>query len=240
MAATSTMLSAECIDFSRRPFGRRRWRSLGRPRHHRRQSFGREALGRWKRHSRTEFCARSPKKSAGTSSSHPLIRDAQLPKDRESNRAGAHADAHLVRRSRPRRPLRRGRCAPRADHSAFFQFDAKSRARASTLIAIRYCYGCCRSSPSRNTAYDKAAELYASALETAALVTTDEAARRKLLLRLGSSLGRDGKLQEASRAFRSAGLLQRPWSSASRHRPRGSKLLCSKRAFTRLWSAARR
>jgi len=61
-----------------------------------------------------------------------------------------------------------------------------------------------------NAAYDKAAELYASALETAALVTTDEAARRKLFLRLGSSLGRDGKLQEASRAFRSAGSLAPP------------------------------
>jgi hemoglobin-like flavoprotein len=58
-------------------------------------------------------------------------------------------------------------------------------------------------------AYDKAAELYERALAADRMLVPDDARRMRLLLRLGSALGRDGRLQESAEAFARATTLAR-------------------------------
>jgi len=58
-------------------------------------------------------------------------------------------------------------------------------------------------------AYDKAAELYEHALAADRMLASDDARRMRLLLRLGSALGRDRRLQESAEAFTRATLLAR-------------------------------
>jgi len=58
-------------------------------------------------------------------------------------------------------------------------------------------------------AYDKGAELYERVLEADRLLPPDDARRMRLLLRLGSALGRDGRLPESAGAFARAALLAR-------------------------------
>lgn len=58
-------------------------------------------------------------------------------------------------------------------------------------------------------AYDKAAELYEHALAADRMLAPDDARRMRLLLRLGSALGRDGRLAESAEAFARATTLAR-------------------------------
>jgi DNA-binding winged helix-turn-helix (wHTH) protein/hemoglobin-like flavoprotein len=58
-------------------------------------------------------------------------------------------------------------------------------------------------------AYDKAAELYEHALAADRMLAPDDARRMRLLLRLGSALGRDGRLVESAEAFARATALAR-------------------------------
>jgi DNA-binding winged helix-turn-helix (wHTH) protein/hemoglobin-like flavoprotein len=58
-------------------------------------------------------------------------------------------------------------------------------------------------------AYDKAAELYEHALAADRMLAPDDARRIRLLLRLGSALGRDGRLPESAEAFARATTLAR-------------------------------
>jgi DNA-binding winged helix-turn-helix (wHTH) protein/hemoglobin-like flavoprotein len=133
---------------------------------------------------------------------HTLIREALYERMPADERARVHASAGEA--------LRRFY----GDHDVLhaeelaYQFQRASPA-ARFEHAIRYAT-IAADRAFENAAYDKAAELYGSALETSTLASGDAASRRKLLLRLGSSLGRDGRLQDASHAFRSAGSLARP------------------------------
>jgi DNA-binding winged helix-turn-helix (wHTH) protein/hemoglobin-like flavoprotein len=133
---------------------------------------------------------------------HTLIRDALYERMPAEERARVHASAgealrrfygehDVLHAEELAHQFQRASPAARFEHAVRYATMAADRAFA-------------------NAAYDKAAELYASALETSTLAGGDAASHRKLLLRMGSSLGRDGKLQEASRAFRSAGSLAHP------------------------------
>jgi DNA-binding winged helix-turn-helix (wHTH) protein/hemoglobin-like flavoprotein len=133
---------------------------------------------------------------------HTLIREALYDRMPAEERARVHTSAGEA--------LRRFYGDHDAQHAEELAYQFQRATSAARFEhAVRYAT-IAADRAFENAAYDKAAELYASALETSTLAASDAASRRKLMLRLGSSLGRDGKLQEASRAFRSAGSLARP------------------------------
>jgi len=88
---------------------------------------------------------------------------------------------------------------------------------AAAAEAIHYVSTAAEHASARG-AYDTGAELYEHALEADRLLAPDDARRMRLLLRLGSALGRDGRLPESAEAFARAALLAR------RSRPPGPSL----------------
>jgi DNA-binding winged helix-turn-helix (wHTH) protein/hemoglobin-like flavoprotein len=134
---------------------------------------------------------------------HSLIREAlydALPRAERTRLHAAVADALRERESS---------MLPRASEELAYHY---LRATDRTEDGIKYALIAAERAFSK-AAFDVAAGLYASALEAAARISTEPERRRELLLRLGSALGRDGRLAEATQAFSSAASLSPPRSA---------------------------
>jgi hemoglobin-like flavoprotein len=134
---------------------------------------------------------------------HSLIRDAlyeAMPREERARMHAAVGDA-----------LRAGHESILPDfceEAAYHYLRAPERANDGikyALIAAERAFS--------KAAFDVAAELYSSALDAATLISVEPGRKRELLLRLGSALGRDGRLGKATQAFSRAAALSPPRSA---------------------------
>jgi DNA-binding winged helix-turn-helix (wHTH) protein/hemoglobin-like flavoprotein len=134
---------------------------------------------------------------------HSLIQEALYDALPRAERARLHAAVGDALRSRQGSLLSRS-----SEELAYHYLRAPERAE----YGIKYAMIAAERAFSK-AAFDVAANLYASALEAATLISAEPQRTRELLLRLGSALGRDGRLAEATQAFSRAASLSPPRSA---------------------------